>query len=70
MRSTPVKEHPVQKRRAWEAPAITELPVATQTRARTTEPSSVPDAQPPAAPTTKLGFSFEMSFPLAVRTDS
>ena len=59
--------------RCWEAPAITELPIATATKAaanadRASGQPGEPPA-PPAAPTTKLGFAFEMSFPLAVRTE-
>ena len=68
------KEGPVQVRRAWQAPAMTELPIRTETRAaeaKALEPGSGPGANPPpsAAPTTKLGFAFEMSFPLSVRTE-
>lgn len=61
-----------RKRRVWEAPAMTELPIATQTRSAATtgaassEPTDLPS---PSAPATKLGFSFEMSFPLSVRTE-
>lgn len=58
-------------RSAWERPAITELRIGTATKsnrdsgqtARTDEPS------PPAAPTTKLGFSIEAAFPLSNRTE-
>lgn len=70
MQLRPVVESSAPTRRAWEAPAITELPVRTQTRAQTTAPSAGQAPQPPAAPATKLGFSFEMSFPLATRTES
>jgi hypothetical protein len=74
MRSTPVKTSPERVRRAWEAPAITELPIGSQTRTRLDSPpsghGSGQEPSQPAAPATKLGFSFEMSFPLAARTDS
>jgi hypothetical protein len=74
MRSTLTKEGPARARCAWEAPAMTELPIRTETRsAETKAPQSGSDRganpPPPAAPTTKLGFSFEMSFPLSVRTE-
>jgi hypothetical protein len=73
MRSSPANGSPVGARRAWDAPAITELPIGIETKAaeatemepdggRTTPP-------PPASPATKLGFSFELSFPLSVRTE-
>jgi hypothetical protein len=72
MRSIAV-EGAAQARRGWEAPVLTELPIGTRTRSRTHTPS--PDSghecpPPAAAPATKLGFAFEMSFPLATRTDS
>jgi hypothetical protein len=48
---------------------MTVLPVHTATRvgAGKTQASEPPSA--PAAPETKLGFSFEMSLPLSVRTE-
>ena len=61
---------PGQARRAWEAPAITELPIGTATKAAVAgQVPSQPANPPPAAPATKLGFAFEMSFPLSVRTE-
>ena len=74
MRSKLDGETPVHTRRVWEAPAIIELPIGTETRSagakslwldageRTAPP-------PPTAPSSKLGFAFEMSFPLSARTD-
>jgi hypothetical protein len=74
MRSTLGNGSPVQSRGAWEAPVIVELPIGSVTRfAGAANPS--PDCAartnppPPATPSTKLGFSFEMSFPLSVRTE-
>jgi hypothetical protein len=63
-------------RRVWEPPAITKLPIGTQTKsarenAKTSgagQPQSAPPG-PPADPATKLGFSFEMAFPLSARID-
>ena len=71
MRSTKVDGSPVQARRAWEAPALVELAVGTETKsAGTKEPSATrPCPEAPPAPSAKLGFSFEMSFPLSARTD-
>ncbi len=74
MRSTLGDGTPVQARRAWQAPALVELPIGTQTRfagasslsPQTGERISPP---PPSAPATKLGFAFEMSFPMTVRTE-
>ena len=73
MGSTAVRGRPAQARRRWQAPIVTELPIRTRTRVRTSAPSpeSSPEPPPPAAaPASKLGFAFEMSFPLSVRTDS
>jgi hypothetical protein len=68
-------------RRAWEPPAVTKLPIGTETKSAGENARSVGSAisgfgqpkfahpQPPAPPATKLGFSFEMSFPLSARTD-
>lgn len=61
------------KRRAWEPPSVTRLPIGTETRAASK--SNAPDSgktrlthpSPPAAPASKLGFSFEMAFPLSAR---
>lgn len=74
MRSTPLEAGLVRARRAWEAPAITELPIGKETRSIATTELSVPsrngmNPSPPPAPASKLGFSFEMSFPLSVRTE-
>ncbi len=51
---------------------MTELPIGIETKAAEAKAAgSSQNASPPApaAPTTKLGFAFEMSFPLAVRTE-
>jgi hypothetical protein len=66
------KDVPVRARRAWEAPAISEVSIAGATKAAALEerPGEDRNPPPPATPGAKLGFSFEMSFPLSVRTDS
>lgn len=71
MRSTLSRESPVQVRRTWEAPAIEELAIGRETKADALRPGSNQSANPPLpeSPSTKLGFSFEMSFPLSVRTE-
>jgi len=74
MRSILADGTPVQARRAWQAPALVELPIGTQTRfagagSRATEAGQPANPPPPATPSTKLGFAFEMSLPLSVRTD-
>jgi hypothetical protein len=69
-------------RRSWQPPAVKKLAIGTETklgresgRSAGSEASGAGQArfahpQPPAAPSTKLGFSFEMSFPLSARTES
>ncbi len=71
MRSQQDKGSSTQARRVWEAPAITELPIGIETKAARTDGLSGHPASPPSpgAPATKLGFAFEMSFPLSVRTE-
>ncbi len=66
-------------RRAWEAPAITMLAVGAETKSARANERTVgletsgsgrprfAHPQPPAAPAAKLGFSFEMAFPLSAR---
>ena len=52
-------------RRAWQRPTVTKLDIVTQTK---TARAGAEQPPPPAAPATKLGFSFEMSLPLSSRT--
>jgi hypothetical protein len=58
----------VGKRRAWEPPNVTKLAIGTETKSPFTNGQGEEPA-PPAAPTSKLGFSLEMGFPLSARTD-
>jgi hypothetical protein len=63
------------KRRPWTAPAMTKLPIGTETKSNPKAPGADSDqARPahppvPAVPAMKLGFSFEMAFPMSARTD-
>ena len=52
-------------RRAWKSPTVTTVAV----RAETKSPGAghLAQPQPPAAPASKLGFAFEMAFPLSSR---
>ena len=66
------KTVPPGARRAWEPPVVTKLAIGTETKsarvnARSDDQPKSP--QPPAAPATKLGFAFEMAFPLSARID-
>lgn len=54
-------------RSAWEPPAVTRLAIGTETKTAGANAGGA-EPQPPAAPASKLGFSFEMSLPLSART--
>jgi hypothetical protein len=65
-------------RRAWEPPALTKLAIGTETKSSgknesEAEPTSsdgqLVEPSAPAAPATKLGFSFEWAFPLSARLE-
>ena len=53
------------RRRAWTSPTVTAVAVRAETKSAAV--ANVPEPQPPAAPASKLGFSFEMAFPLSAR---
>jgi len=55
-------------RRAWRPPVVTQLTLATQKKSGP-ESGSAAAPQAPAAPASKLGFSFELAFPLSARTE-
>ncbi len=55
-------------RRAWQPPTVTKLAIGTQTKTRANAPHAAVQPPAPAAPESKLGFSFEMSLPLSART--
>lgn len=59
------------QRRGWEKPAFTELKIKSGTKSSgdTGMASRPEEPKLPAAPTTKLGFSFEWSFPLSSRLE-
>ncbi len=56
----------------WEAPAFTKVPIASRTGAGTnvaTDPARAVEPVAPGQPLSKLGFSFEWSFPMSSRSD-
>lgn len=71
----------VGTRRAWEPPTITKLAIGTETKSsRKNEQGAgtesagsgqagLVEPSPPADPTSKLGLSFEMAFPLSARLE-
>ena len=56
----------------WEAPAFTKLPIASRTGSGAnvaSDPARVVEPAAPGQPLSKLGFSFEMSFPMSSRSE-
>lgn len=53
------------RRRAWKSPTVTAVGVRAETR--TGGARNLQHPEPPAAPAAKLGFAFEMAFPLSAR---
>lgn len=62
----------VGTRRTWEPPALTQLEIGAETKSarQAAENLGIPEPTPPASPSAKLGFSFEMALPLSARSDS
>ena len=68
-------------RSAWEPPVVTEVPIRSETQfvaesgriaaleRFSSDQSTVAHPEPPGPPATKLGFWFEMAFPLSARTE-
>jgi len=52
-------------RRSWKAPTVAVITARAKAKPARAGHSAQP--QPPAAPATKLGFAFEMAFPLSAR---
>jgi len=68
-------------RRAWQAPALVELPIGRETRSAANDQQQAAGAQTsgqidraapqsPAAPEAKFGFSMEWAFPLSARWEN
>ena len=56
----------------WESPAFTKLPIASRTGSGANvanDPARVVEPAAPGQPLSKLGFSFEMAFPMSSRSD-
>lgn len=56
-------------RRTWNRPVVTTLAIGTETKLSRGVQPEFTQPEPPAAPSTKLGFSLEMAFPLSARTE-
>ncbi len=68
MQPTKATETGHATRRAWRPPTVTKLAIGTQTKTRGRAAHATEQPPVPAAPESKLGFSFEMSLPLSART--
>jgi len=53
----------------WQPPVVKKVAIGTETRSAAKDEtiSSPVEPQPPATPASKLGFSFEMAFPMSSR---
>jgi hypothetical protein len=57
-------------KRAWQAPAVSKLPIRSETKSAGKDGQAKPaHPAPPGAPSSKLGFAFEMAFPLSARLE-
>jgi hypothetical protein len=69
MARTRIAQSKDKRNNTWEPPTVTKTPIGeTKSPASVTNDSALAEPQPPSVPATKLGFSFEMAFPLAART--
>jgi len=55
--------------RVWEPPIVTKIAIGAETKSARPNSDNFPEPPPPSSPGTKLGFSFEMAFPMAARTE-
>jgi hypothetical protein len=69
MARTRIGQSKDKRNNTWEPPAVTKTPITeTKSPGPATNDPALAEPQPPCEPATKLGFSFEMAFPLAART--
>jgi hypothetical protein len=59
-----------ERQSTWEPPAVKKVAIGAETKsaAQGEATPGLAEPRPPSSPATKLGFSFEMAFPLAART--
>ena len=58
-----------KQRSAWEPPVVKKVAIGTETKSARPGLDNFLEPQPPSSPATKLGFSFEMAFPMSARTE-
>ena len=60
-----------KRRNSWQPPVVTKVAIGAETKSVTQSKNDngLAEPQPPSSPTTKLGFSFEMAFPMSSRSE-
>ncbi|HXZ22041.1 MAG TPA: hypothetical protein VEH78_04675 [Pseudolabrys sp.] len=58
-----------KQRSVWEPPIVTKVAIGTETKSVHPNSDNFLEPRPPSSPATKLGFSFEMAFPMSARTE-
>ena len=60
-----------KRRNAWEPPVVTKVAIGAETKSTPESGNSagLTEPQPPSLPATKLGFAFEMAFPMSSRSE-
>jgi hypothetical protein len=60
-----------KRRNTWEPPVVTKVAIGAETKsaAQSANNTGLAEPQPPSPPATKLGFAFEMAFPMSSRSE-
>lgn len=58
-----------KQRKTWEPPVATKIAMGAETKSAVPGEGDLTEPRPPSSPATKLGFSFEMAFPMSARTE-
>jgi hypothetical protein len=60
-----------KRRNAWEPPVVTKVAIGAETKSvlQSKSNAGLAEPQPPSPPATKLGFAFEMAFPMSSRSE-
>ena len=60
-----------KRRNPWEPPVVTKVAIGAETKSapESKKNAGLTEPQPPSPPATKLGFAFEMAFPMSSRSE-
>jgi len=60
-----------KRRNTWQPPVVTKVAIGAETKsvAQSVNNTCFAEPQPPSPPETKLGFAFEMAFPMSSRSE-